>query len=72
VSQALYDILVFPEVPVECYFHRQLLLRQPAMSECMVLVDKLDCDDGSRCVEWYGFADPVYYPLAMSLYYTRF
>lgn len=55
----MYDVLVFPEVLMQDYFHFNLLRREAALLECMFLVDELDRDDGLRLVVGYSFAYAV-------------
>lgn len=42
----VYYVLVFAEMRVECYLHADLLGGKATLSEGMIFVDKLDCDDG--------------------------
>lgn len=55
----MYDVVVFPEMLMKKNLHLDLLWREAALLECMVLVDEFDGDDRFGGVVRDGFANAV-------------
>lgn len=53
----MYDVVVFPEMLMKKNLHLDLLWREAALLECMVLVDEFDGDDRFGGVVRDGFAN---------------
>lgn len=53
----MYDVLVFAKMLVQDDLDLDLFWSKTALPKGMVLVDKLNGDNGFWCIMWNGFAD---------------